>query len=123
MIFDRRKPALKTKQASLSAKPLRLVDAALETTADGGGKLKVKLKQTRFGWWLLKLPEGATKTFELDALGRFVWEQADGKTSVQQIIRRLSKRYTITLREAEVSTTQFLQMLAKKGLIGLSIDK
>ena len=65
-------------------------------------------------------PTGPRSAAE-DEMGRFVWESIDGKTSVQQVIRRLSKRYNINVREAQVATTQFLNMLTRKGLIGMQI--
>ncbi len=120
MLFPKKKPLL-TPQQSLAAKPLRLVTSEMQMTESGGGRLKVPLHQTRWTGWLFRMPDGATKTFEFDAMGILVWEQCDGKTSVQQIIRRIAKRYNLSLREAEVSTRQFLQMLARKGLVGMSI--
>jgi hypothetical protein len=101
---------------------VHLVEATLEKTGEGG-KLKVPVRPARWTGWFFKMPEGATKTFELDALGLLVWESCDGKTSVQQIIRRLAKRYNLNLREAEVPTVKFLQMLVKKGLVGMPVKE
>lgn len=122
MLFKRRKSALSRTEA-LSAKPVRAVAAELQSAEGGGGRLQVELKRSGWSGWLFRMPAGATKTFELDEIGVMVWESCDGKTSVQQIIRKLAKRYNLNLREAEVSTVQFLQMLARKGLIGMSINR
>src|SRR5512133_948861 len=107
-LFARKKPAL-TREQSLATRPVRLVDGDLIESKDGA-KLKVKLKQTRLAGFLLRLPEGATKTFELDALGLLVWKSCDGKTSVKQIVRQLARQYNLNLREAEVPTLAFLRM-------------
>ncbi len=120
MLFGRKKPRL-TIQQQLAARPLRLVDAEVTEREDGGANLTVMLRQTRWSGWFFRMPEGAKKTFELDEMGRFVWDHCNGKTSVQQIIRRLSKRYNLNLREAQVATVQFLNMLTKKGLIGMTL--
>lgn len=112
-----------TRHEAMAAKPLRMVSCQLEETADGGGKLKVPLKQGGFLGKFMRLPEGATKTFELDSLGVFVWNSCDGKTSVQQIIRRLAKDQQLTEREVEVATVRFLQTLVRKGLVGMSVEK
>lgn len=120
MLFRRKKPRL-TLQEQLSARPLRLVDGELTDRDDGGANLTVTLRQTRWSGWFFRMPEGAKKTFELDAMGRLVWDNCDGKTSVQQIIRRLSKQYNLNLREAQVATVQFLNMLIKKGLVGMTL--
>ena len=65
------------------------------------------------------MPAGATKTFELDPLGLFVWQACDGKTPVRQVIKRLARHYNLNEREAEVSTLAFLRTLMRKGLIGI----
>jgi hypothetical protein len=112
-----------TRDDALTAKPRRLVDVELEPDSTGGGKLKVPLAPRRWGRRLFRLPAGATKTFELDAIGVFVWNRCDGGHTVQQIIRKLADEYRLNLREAEVPTVQFLHTLARKGLIGMSIAK
>lgn len=121
-LFRSKKPEISRQQA-LSAKPVRLIEPEIVRRDDGGANLKVKMKSTGASRWFLRLPEGATKTFELDALGLLVWNSCDGKTSVQQIIRKLAREYKLNLREAEVPTIKFLQMLIKKGLVGMSVQK
>ena len=122
MWFGRRNRSARklSREDALESKPLRAEAAELKPTDDGGGKLVVPLSTPKRFAWLLRMPTGATKTFELDSIGVFVWENCDGKTSVQQIIRKLAKRYNLGLRQAEVPTVQFLQMLGRKGLIGMS---
>lgn len=120
-----------TRQQSLAARPEHRVDATIEPADDGGARLIVKLRGggggagAGGGWrrWLLRLPEGARKTFELDALGLLVWNLCDGKHNVQQIIRRLAKQHQLNLRQAEVATLAFLATLTRKGLIGMPIAK
>src|SRR5688572_747273 len=119
-LHRRRKPTL-TKQEALAARPVRVLGAEMKPAEGGCGKLTVPLRQTRWTGWIFRMPEGSTKTFELDAVGVMVWDQCDGKTSVQQIIRKVAKRYNISVREAEVSTRQFLHMLGRKGLIGFTL--
>lgn len=121
MLFSKPKPRL-TPAQMLATRPVRLAEHTLEHTPDGGAKVTVKLQARRWGW-LLKLPEGASKTFELDSMGLLVWEACDGKTPVQQIIRKMEKKYKITAREAQVSIQAFLRTLAKKGLIALAVPE
>ncbi len=118
------KPRL-TRQQQLSAKPVHLVSGEMVDAADGGGRLTVRLSQSQKRWagWLFRVPAGATKSFDLDAMGRTVWDQCDGKTTVQQIARRFAKRYRVSDREAQVATEAFLATLARKGLIGAAVDK
>jgi hypothetical protein len=117
------KPKRLTRPQQLASKPVRLVEAQMMPAEDGGGKLKVPIRQRKWTGWLLPMPEGATKTFEFDPLGRLVWDQCDGKTSVGQIARHLAKTYRLSDREAQVATEKFLVMLANKGLIGAAVKK
>jgi hypothetical protein len=120
--LSRRKPRV-TRDDALRAVPRRLDDVEIEPTSDGGGRLKVPLAPPRWGWWVFRVPPGATKTFELDAIGVFVWRHCDGRHTVQQIIRKLATEYRLNLREAEVPTIKFLHTLARKGLIRFSVKK
>jgi hypothetical protein len=121
VIFER-KPKL-TKSQMLDARPLRLSDAEPEEVSSDKFVLKVELQPTKVARWLLRMPRGATKSFELDPLGLFVYQACDGKTPVRQVIKKLAKRYNLNVREAEVATLQFLYTLARKGLIGMAMKK
>ena len=59
------------------------------------------------------------KKLQLDALGTEVWDLVDGRRTVRQIIQRFAEEHRLHSREAEVSVTQFLRELGKRGLIGL----
>lgn len=123
MPFGRRKPQLSREQA-LAARPLRLpAEPKIEPLPGGGARLTVRVAPPRWSRWLLRMSQGIPRTFEFDAVGAFVWESCDGKTTVERLIRSLSEEFTLNLREAEVSTLQFLQTLASRGLIGLEVDR
>ncbi len=122
MFFRSKKPRLSAEEA-LDAKPMRLVEAEMQPLPDNGGMLKVQVRQPKWGRTIFRLPEHATKSYEFDNIGVFVWENIDGKTSVQQIIKRLANRYDLNLREAQVPTLKFLEMLIKKGLVGVPMEK
>ena len=112
-----------TRSQMLSAKPLRLSDAEPWQVSEKTFHLTIELKPTRLTRWLMRVPSGATRTFELDPLGLFVWQTCDGKTPVRQVIKKLAKHYHLNEREAEVSTLAFLHTLARKGLIGMQVAK
>src|SRR4051812_24154534 len=99
--FKKKSPPF-TRADMLSGKPVRLIDTPLETDAQGGARLTVPLKPRAAQKWFLRFPEGSKKTFELDAIGVFVWNLCDGKTSVQSLISKLAKHLKISSREAEV---------------------
>jgi hypothetical protein len=125
MLFGSKKKAQDglSRGQALAARPVQLVRGKFVPIPDGGAKLTVTLKPAAWSNWLFRLPEGASKTFELDELGVFIWQSCDGKTSVQQMIRRLAQQRRLTLREEEVATLQFLQTLIRKGLIGVPVEK
>src|SRR4051812_27601602 len=85
-----------TRRQQLSSKPIRIVAGEMAAIDGGGGRLKVKLEAGRRVGWLLRVPEGATKQFEFDPLGKFVWDHCDGALSVQQIARKLAKEYNVS---------------------------
>lgn len=118
----KRKPTL-TQEQALGAKPVRLPEATVEPLESGGAKLRAPMRPPKWGGWLFRMPMGATKTFELDAVGLFVWNCCDGKANVKQIIHKLSQNFGLNLREAEVSLVAFLQMLLRKGLIVMEVEK
>ena len=107
----------------LSAKPVRLSDAEPVEHATGQWRLTVPLKPVGWAARFLRVPQNVTKTFELDELGKLVWDACDGRTSVRQVIRNLASRYDLNEREAEVATLAFLRTLMRKGLIGIPAPK
>ena len=60
-----------------------------------------------------------TKKLQLDVLGTSVWDMIDGNASVRQLISNFAAIHQLEPREAEVSVTQFLRELGRRGLIGM----
>jgi hypothetical protein len=59
------------------------------------------------------------KKLQLDGLGSAVWSLIDGKRSVRQLVQLFAETHQLESREAEVSVTQFLRELGRRGLIGM----
>ena len=108
-----------TRTQMLAAKPIRTVESAPLPVGEGAWQIAVPMHAARWARVFLRAQSQMTKKFELDELGLFVWNACDGKTSVQQIIRKLGKQYNLNSRAAEVSTLAFLQTLVKKSLVGV----
>lgn len=123
-MFSRKpKPPPITREDSLAMRPLRMTDVAMDVDAAGNGKLRVPMRPTRIATFLgAKIPS-REKTFEFDAVGVYLWDQLDGKTSVEQLIRRIGRQYNLELRQAEASTVAFLKTLMQKGLVGMTGDE
>ena len=60
-----------------------------------------------------------TRKLQLDTLGTVVWDLLDGKRNVEKLIEQFADRYQLQTREAEVSVTQFLRELGRRGIIGM----
>src|SRR5262245_53742903 len=123
VIFGKASKPKATKADMLAAKPVQSPDATERETGEAKWQLTVPLRPKKWASMLLRVPSGMSRSFELDELGKFVWDACDGKTSVRQIIRKLAKHYNLNEREAEVSTVAFLQTLTQRGLIGLAVSK
>ena len=70
--------------------------------------------------WTGSLPEKPRfRKLELDALGTAVWDLIDGRQSVRALVARFAKQHRLQHRDAEVSVTNFLRELGRRGLIGM----
>ncbi len=59
------------------------------------------------------------KKLQLDELGTYVWNLMDGNRSVRQLVKMFAETHQLENREAEVSVTQFVRELGRRGLIGM----
>jgi len=58
----------------------------------------------------------------LDALGREVYDTADGSRTVKTIARDFAASHKISVAEAELAVTTFLRTLMRKGLIAMLVE-
>jgi len=60
-------------------------------------------------------------TFQtLNSVGTFIWQQADGRTSVKEIIQRVCQEFEVDPDTADKDCSEFIGELANKGLLVLS---
>ena len=115
------KPSL-TKQEALDAVPVKNQHCKVELTAEGCARISVPVRRTLLAKAMRRLTDVPKyKKIELDAIGTFVWDHCDGRTNVKALIDKLCRRFKLGYREGEVSLTQYLRTLARKGLIGLAV--
>ena len=105
----------------LAAVPYRNESMDLDLRENGTALAEVPLKRPR---WLIPpfswiLPFSRVRRIELDAVGRSVLEQVDGKRTVESIVDNFAKIHKLSFREAQLPVTQFLQQLAERGIIAL----
>ncbi len=109
-----------TRQSALSARPVQVPPASVETK---NGKLYVTITYRRPGWQrLLGADEHCRRAYGLDAYGRDVYDACDGHTTVANIVSGFAKRHNMSRVESETAVTKFLKTLMTRGLIGMSIE-
>lgn len=101
------------------AKPIRHPGAELEAREDGLVLVRVPVAKSRWPW-----AKGAThRTFELEAIGAFVWGLCDGERTVEGITHALREQFKLNRVEAEAALVAFLQTLSRRGLITLMMPE
>lgn len=107
---------------SLAARPEKMPLIKREEMPDGGLKLTAELIARPF-LGFIGGGNPVQRTFELDALGREVYEACDGKSDVRTLIHNFAAKHKISIAEAEISVTTFLKTLLSKNVIAIAIDR
>ena len=84
-------------------------------TATPRKRSDVKWKQLGKTGILLDLRTG--DYFEVDEIALAIWRMLDGKSSVDQLVDKLTKRYAASPKTIEKDVTQFIAELKKRKLI------
>lgn len=121
---------LKKKQMPLSrdeafeARPVRNPALKWRINDEDVVEVIVPRRKDMFGrlmGFLFFVPE--SRPITLDEVGTRVWNLCDGEHTVEDIVRALSKEYKLQRREVEVSLTEYLRTLGKKGMVGFLVPK
>lgn len=116
-----------SREESLGACPLRAPVVRTELVPNGGIRLSLRVELPRWYGWVAGGRRADlqvhTRSVELDGLGREVYEACDGATPVQVIVARFGQTHRLGPAEAELAVTRFLQLLVRRGLIGMQIRK
>lgn len=113
------KPPMLDRETAMTGFPVKLPAQVAE---EEDGKLHVTVQFRRPRWQQVLGAETVCKrTFALDPYGREVYEACDGKTNVNQIVKRFARNHKITIAEAEVSVATFFKTLIGRGMIGIEL--
>jgi hypothetical protein len=112
-----------SREQSLEARPMAVKILAREPIENGGQRITVPYQPSSFIRTILRVPDTATKKYELDALGLEIVELCDGEKSVKHIISVFAKRHKVDLHEAERAVITFLETLIKRGIIYIVVPK
>ncbi|MFP4175949.1 MAG: PqqD family protein [Planctomycetota bacterium] len=86
--------------------------------------LHVPRKRTTMVRWMAKLFHiPPYKEIELDELGTYTIELCDGEHTVKELIEMFADEFDLNHREAEVSMVDYLQKLAKRGIIAFVVPE
>lgn len=116
-------PAL-TREQAMQAWPVR--NPALKVHVADDDLVTIELPR-RKDWmggvlgFLFSVPQA--KPVQLDEVGSLVWNLCDGDHTVHDIVGALVNEYKLNRREVEVSLTQYLQTLAKRGMVGFAVPR
>jgi hypothetical protein len=124
-LFRRKKPQgpQLDRQEALSARPVLNRLVKVERGQDGNIVLQVPRRDTatvRTMARVFGMPP--YRKVALDELGTFVIELCDGRHTVRELARKLSGRFRLNRREAEVSVSAFLRDLGRRSIVGLVME-
>ena len=120
MKWQRRKTL--DRERSMAGRPQRVPIVRQQEQANGD--LRVTVRGTRPRWLRWWTGNGEVDvSFDLDYLGREVYEACAGKADVKSITRRFAKAHNLSAPEAELSVTTFLKTLMAKGLVTMVVDR
>lgn len=113
-----------TREQMLSSRPAK--NELVKWQKDENGEVTISIPRKK-GWLIdmvakfSRIPD--QKRIALDEIGSEVWYMCDGKTTVENMIAQLSRKYKLNRKEAEISLTTYLKQLGKKRLVGFLVPK
>lgn len=107
----------------LNSRPARNELVKWESKESGEAEITV----TRQENWKIRLLSKVfyipkERRITLDEVGTEVWQMCNGSTTVGQMIERLSDKYQLNRKEAEVSLLAYLKTLGQKHFIGFVLE-
>lgn len=119
----RKLPKLDREQ-SLSAKPVLNRLVKVDRAGNGNIVLQIPRRDTAMARMVARVFKMTPyRRLTLDELGTFVIELCDGEHTVRRIVDKFAKRFKLNQRESELSTGEFLRVLARRSIIGLVVEE
>jgi hypothetical protein len=126
--FFRKKPVALERRRSLALKPLRNPNVAWDQAGrEAPVVIRIPLQRRpapKFLVWvaskLARQEPPACRKLELDSVGSFVWQAANGERSVRELIWLLAAEYKLNRKDAEVALLEFLRQLSARNLMAFA---
>ncbi len=118
--FLKQTPSLEDRKRLMLLRPVHNSLITVEEKEDGEIILHIPMKEkvgflTKLLAKCVQLP--TEKRVELDEVGSFVWKLCDGSNTLESVVQKVGREYKMNRREAEVSTTTFMEMLIQRNFI------
>ncbi len=128
-MFQRKQPQL-TREQVLSAVPLRNPKVEVETSEAGHRILIVPLREDWVGRALSAYHKFVflgrkqePHRIELDAVGSQVFDLIGNQRTVEELVKELVRVHKLARREVEVSLTEYLKTLGRRGIIAFAVPQ
>lgn len=111
-----------SRQRALMARPVPTRAAAWKELEDGGLRLTVVFEASRWQRFM-GAPKEYERNYDLDALGREVYELCNGRNRIRDIIKHFVEVHHLTKPEAERAVTNYVKTLVGKGVVNVVVPK
>jgi hypothetical protein len=102
----------------LRATPIKNEKAVVSPVESAGVRISVPLV---YPPWLRPVANAIhlrkERSYELEGVGRAVYDRVDGETSVEDLVDWLAAEHRLSFHEARVLVMKYLQMLMERGLV------
>ena len=110
--------ARRTFTEQLGATPIKNEKAVVDRGETAGVRVSVPLV---YPSWLEALATAMRlrrqRTYELEGVGRAIYDRIDGETSVEVLVDWLAAEHRLSFHEARVLIMKYLQVLMERGLV------
>ncbi len=113
-----------SREEAFAARPLRNPSLKWRVNDQECVEVIIPRRQDRLGrimGWVFAVPE--SRPVLLDEVGTFIWNRWDGENTVADLVAALCEEYKLGRREVEVSLTEYLRMLGKRGMIAFLLPQ
>lgn len=126
-MFENPRTALQTERFRQSLRIVPVRNTRVESVPcdiPGGIALEVTLKYGPMGSVLQRILKARSRQrFVLEGVGREVYEEIDGQRDFETLIDRFAARHKLTFLESRALLSQYLRLLAKRGLVVATLPR
>ena len=121
MFWKRKKHTLEDFLLSLDVVPMRN-PRIVAHPAPIAGKLRLEIPVEYKFFWTRRRGKTAQQ-FELDALGREVYDDIDDTRTFENLIDRFAERHALTFFESRALLAPLFQLMTQRGIIAATLNK